>query len=378
MNAAGIIFSNLHGRHIPELTRMRTMASVPFACRYRLIDFALSNMVNSGITNISVITHNNYRSLMDHIGSGKDWDMARRSGGIKLLPPYITANGNPMVNALYSSRLEALKSISQSISELKEDYVVLSDCDVICNIDLADVLRDHIAHNADMTMVVKRLPVITAEEKSRVIFEADSNGRILDCEVRPQPGLREQNVGLNIWVITRTYLQSVVQDSIAHGYTSFTHDIVAKNATRRNFRVYRFDGPYGDMSSLAGYFKESMALLNNHASWDALFNVEQRPVLTHVRNSPPTKYAASARVRNCMIADGCRIEGKVENCIIFRGVRVSPNAVVKNSILFEDAYIGADADLNCVIADKSVVIRERVRLSGHPSLPFYIDKSTML
>lgn len=378
MNAAGIIFSNLHGRHIPELTRMRAMASVPFACRYRLIDFALSNMVNSGITNISVITHNNYRSLMDHIGSGKDWDMARRSGGIKLLPPYITANIGSMGNVFSSTRLEALKSISQSISELKEDYVVFSDCDVICNIDLADVLRDHIAHGADMTMVVKRLPVLTAEEKCRVLFEADSDGRILDCEVRPQPGLREQNVGLNIWVITRTYLQSVVQDSIAHGYTSFTHDIVAKNASRRNFRIYRFDGPYGDMSSLSGYFKESMALLSNQASRDALFNVEERPVLTHVRNSPPTKYTASAQVRNCMIGDGCHIEGKVENCIIFRGVQVSPNAVVKNSILFENAYIGADADLNCVIADKSVVIRERVALSGHPDLPFYIDKSTVL
>lgn len=377
MNAAGIIFSNLHDRHIPELTRVRTMASVPFACRYRLIDFALSNMVNSGISNISVITHNNYRSLMEHIGSGKDWDLARRSGGIRLLPPYITAHANSS-NVLYSSRLDALKSISQTIHELREDYVVLSDCDVICNIDLEDVLRDHIAHNADMTMVVKRLPVITDEEKSRVIFESDSEGRITDCNVRPQPGLREQNVGLNIWVITRTYLQRVVQDAIAHGYTSFTHDIVARNASRRNHRIYRFNGPYGDMSSLAGYFKESMALLRNHASWDALFNIAQRPIFTRVRNSPPTKYSDSARVKNCMIADGCRIEGTVENCIIFRGVRVSPNAVVKNSILFEDVYIGADADLNCVVADKSVVVRERVRLSGHPTLPFYIDKSTML
>lgn len=131
-------------------------------------------------------------------------------------------------------------------------------------------------------------------------------------------------------------------------------------------------------TSLQGYFKESMALLADHERWDSLFNVESRPILTKVRNSPPTKYFKGAQVFNSMLADGCRIEGRVENSIIFRGVRVGPHAVVKNSILFQDAYIGEDADLNCVIADKSVVIRDRVRLSGHPELPFYIEKKTML
>ncbi|MBQ3126932.1 MAG: glucose-1-phosphate adenylyltransferase subunit GlgD [Clostridia bacterium] len=377
MNAAGIIFSNLHDRHVPELTRTRTMASVPFACRYRFIDFALSNMVNSGISNISVITHNNYRSLMEHIGSGKDWDLARRSGGIKLLPPFITAHAN-VHNELYSSRLDALKSVAYSISELKEDYVVLSDCDLICNIDLTDVLHDHIEHGADITMVVKRLPVITADEKSRIIYEADADGRITDCITQPEAGLRDKDISLNIWVVTRTYLQSAVQDAIAHGYTSFTYDIIAKNAARRNFRIYRYGGNYADIYSLAGYFKESMALLADHERWDALFNVENRPILTRVHNSPPTKYAAGAQVSNSMIADGCRIEGRVENSIIFRGVRVGPHAVVKNSILFQNTYVGEGADLNCVIADKSVIIRDRVRLCGHPELPFYIDKSTML
>ncbi len=377
MNAAGIIFSNLHDRQVPELTRMRTMASVPFACRYRLIDFALSNMVNSGISNISVITHNNYRSLMEHIGSGKDWGLARRSSGVKLLPPFITAHAN-VHNALYTSRLEALKSVAYSISEMREDYIVLSDCDLIVNIDLNDVIRSHIESGADITMVCKRLPVITADEKARTIFEADEDGRITDCITHPEVGLRDKDVSLNIWVATRTYLQSAVQDAVAHDYSSFTFDIIAKNANRRNYRVYRYGGVCGDINSLAGYYKESMALLADHERWDSLFNAENRPVLTRVHNSPPTKYAKGAQVTNSMIADGCRIEGRVENSIIFRGVRVGPHAVVKNSILFQDAYIGEDADLNCVIADKSVVIRDRVRLSGHPDLPFYIDKSTML
>ncbi len=378
MNASGIIFSNLHEGHVPELTRMRTMASVPFACRYRLIDFALSNMVNSGITNVSVITHNNYASLMEHLGSGKDWDLARRSGGIKLLPPYIMAYANGAQSEFYSSRLEALKSVAYAISEMNEDYVVLSDCDVLCNIDIADVVRDHIEHEADLTMVVKRLPMITADEKRRVVFETDETGKITDCIIRPAAGLRDKDVGLNIWVVNRTYLMNALQDAIAHGYTSFTHDIIAKNADRRNFRIYRYDGSYADISSLASYFRESMSLLSDHERWDSLFNVEDRPVLTRVRNSAPTKYFSGAKVSNSMIADGCRIEGTVENSIIFRGVHVAPGAVVRNSILFGGVYIGEGADLNCVIADKSVIIRNSVRLSGHPELPFYIDKSTVL
>ena len=149
---AGLIFSNIHDSAIPELTTMRTMASIPFGCRYRLIDFPLSNMVNSGITKMGIITHNNYQSLMDHIGTGKDWDLARRSGGIKILPPFITAYENAGAK-LYSTRLEALMGVTNFISRCNEDYIVLSDCDGICNIDLGEVIDAHIANNADMTIV---------------------------------------------------------------------------------------------------------------------------------------------------------------------------------------------------------------------------------
>ena len=155
MLSKNIIFSNIHDRNISELTRVRTMASIPFACRYRLIDFPLSNMVNSNITTINVITHYNYQSLMDHIGTGKDWDMARRSGGIKILPPYISAFANN-VNELYHTRLEALKSINHFIAGMTEDYVVMADCDVICNIDIDDMIKAHIASGAEMTFAVHK------------------------------------------------------------------------------------------------------------------------------------------------------------------------------------------------------------------------------
>ena len=140
MSAAGLIFSNIHDRNIPEMTARRTMASLPFGGRYRLVDFTLSNMVNSGITKVGIVTHNNYRSLMDHIGTGKDWDLARRGGGVILLPPFITAYDNPRAGKLYSTRLEALMGVMDFIAHCDEDYIVLSDCDTICNIDLSDVV----------------------------------------------------------------------------------------------------------------------------------------------------------------------------------------------------------------------------------------------
>ena len=153
MSAAGLIFSNIHDNAIRELTQNRTMASVPFGCRYRLIDFALSNMVNSNITKVGLITHNNYQSLFDHIGNGKDWDLARRSGGIKILPPFISSFSSPIPDKLYTTRLEALMGVMIFLKNCKEDDIVMSDCDAICNVNLTEALRQHKETGADVTMV---------------------------------------------------------------------------------------------------------------------------------------------------------------------------------------------------------------------------------
>ncbi len=377
MSVQGIIFSNLHDKNIAELTRKRTMASVPYACRYRLIDFALSNMVNSGITSVSVITHYNYQSLMDHIGSGKDWDLARRKGGIKLLPPYLTAYANNQ-NALYNTRLEAMKSVNYSISRFTSDYVVLSDCDVICNIDLNDMINDHIKNNADITIAVKRVLLTQESAKRNVIVESDNTGRISDVNAYPTNISGYRDINLNIVVINREYLQSVVLDAIAHGYTSFNRDVLSRNASRHNFRIYKYDGYFANIVSIEDYYAHSMELLGNIENREQLFNVKNRPIYTKVRNSAPTKYSASSSVKNSLIADGCVIDGTVENSILFRGVKVGKGTTVKNSILFQDSVTGENVFLNCVIADKNVVIRDGRILSGHETMPFFIDKGKMI
>ncbi len=377
MNVAGLIFSNIHDQSIPEMTRMRTMASIPFGCRFRLIDFALSNMVNSDITNVGVITHYNYQSLMDHIGTGKDWDLARRSGGIKILPPYVAAYENTAASKLYTNRLEAMMGAENFIHRCNADYMVLSDCDVIMNINLNDVIEEHIRSGAVITMVTKQLNAAEYNfDKDVDVVKLDENQRIVDIS-RQKPTEGVIDVSTNIIVIRRRELQNIISDSLAHGYTSFSKDILAKNMSKKYFHAYRYDGWYSYIGTLRSYFTASMALLTPEAR-EGLFGDPIRQIYTKLRNSAPTKYAEGASVKNSLIADGCVIEGTVENSIIFRGVHIGKGTVVRNSILLQDTIVGKDAQLGCVISDKNVVIKDGRVLSGHETMPFFIGKGLMV
>ncbi len=371
MTAVGLIFSNIHDNNIPELTRMRTLGSVPFGGRYRLIDFALSSMVNSGISKIGIVTHNNYQSLIDHLGNGKDWDLARREGGIKILPPYISSFENAASNKYYSTRLEALLGTVNFFNRCKEDYVVMSDCDVICNIDINDVIDQHISTGADITFVTKET-VPSVGELVRVV-ECDGDGNVTD--VIDKKNVNEKTrVYINVMVVKRTYLLNVLDSAIGHGYTSFMQDVVRKNIGKETYKIYDYKGPYAHIGSMEGYFGCSMKLLDGEMR-EQLFGVKNRPVHTKIRNSAPTRYCDGAAVKNSVVAEGCVIEGTVENSILFRGVHVGKGAVVKNCILFQDTYICQNAELNCVITDKNVMIKDKRKLSGHETMPFYIGKN---
>ena len=376
MAVAGLIFSNIHNAEIPELTSVRTMASLPFGCRYRLIDFPLSNMVNSGITKVGIIAHNNYQSLMDHIGTGKDWDLARRSGGIKILPPFITTYDGG-ANRLYRNRLEALMGVTNFISRCTEEHIVLSDCDFICNLDLNEVIEDHKAKNADMTMVTRtcvageKLPL---EGVAKVTV--DENGMATDIEAY-RGGEKSVEVSTNIMVFNRPFLLGIIEEAIAHGYKQFYQQLLIGRLGAARVNCYHYDGVYLHITSLASYFEASMQLLNPEVR-KGLFNNPDRAVYTKLRNSAPTVYAEGSKVSNSYVADGCVIEGTVENSIIFRGVHVGKGTVVKNSILLQDTYTGTNVSLNCVITDKNVVIRNNRVLSGHETMPFFISKGAMV
>jgi glucose-1-phosphate adenylyltransferase len=377
MSVAGIIFSNIHDSSIPELTNIRTMASVPFGCRYRLIDFPLSYMVNSGINKIGIITHDNYQSLMDHIGTGKDWDLARRSGGIKILPPFINTTGISRGGRLYTSRLEALIGVMTFITRCNEDYIVLSDCDCICNIDLNAVIEEHIAKNADMTIVSRPAAENeTLPAEGETVIKCDDNGLILETAAYQKNSL-DVEISTNIIVANRTFLINLLNEASAHGYSHFYRDAISKRLGKSRIYRYLYEDIYLQISSMEDYFSASMRLLDTDVR-KGLFNVPNRPIYTKLRNSSPTIYSEGAKVTNSYVADGCVIEGEVENCIIFRGVHIGKGTVVKNSVLMQDTFTGNNVMLNCVVTDKNTAIRDGRMLSGHETMPFFIPKGTMI
>ncbi len=368
-SAIGIIFSNLHEENVPELVRRRTMASIPYGGRYRIIDFVLSNMVNSGITTVGLMTSNNYRSLIDHIGSGKDWDLARKDGGLILLPPFSEKH-----DKLYTTRLEALNSVSGFLNRRKEKYVVLTDCDGIMKLDIEDIVDRHEETNADITLVTHHGKV--GNRADFMLVSANDEGRVNEIQLSPHVSCgTKADIFINVMVINRQFLLNLVEDSVIHGFTSFEADILAKQVNSLKIYRYDFKGYYAGIDSVSAYYKHNMELLEKSVR-DELFG--DRDIYTKVRDSAPSKYGEEAVVKNSLISDGCEIEGVVENSILFRGVKVGKGAVVRNSIVMQDNIIGQNTALDCVITDKNVVISDRKTLGGCSTLPYYIPKGTRL
>lgn len=368
-SAIGIIFANLHEENVPELVRRRTMASIPFGGRYRVIDFVLSNMVNSGITTVGLMTSNNYRSLIDHIGSGKDWDLARKDGGLILLPPFSEKH-----DKLYTTRLEALNSVTGFLNRRKEKYVVLTDCDGVMRVDIADIIERHEEKNADVTLVTHYGKV--GNRADFMLINAGEDGRVNEIKLSPhvEAGTKA-DIFINMMVINRQFLLNLVEDSVTHGFSSFESDILIKQLD--GLKMYRYDykGYYAGIDSMSAYYKHNMELLDKEVR-DELFG--ERDIYTKVRDSAPSKYGKDAIVKNSLISDGCEIEGIVENSILFRGVKVAKGAVVRNSIVMQDNIIGQNTSLDCVITDKNVVVSDRKTLGGCATLPYYIPKGTRL
>ena len=371
---SGIIFSNLHDRNIPELTKKRTTGAIPFGGRYRLIDFPLSSMVNSGIDDIYVISHHNYNSLVEHIGSGKDWDLARHNGGIKMLSPYITAYATSD-SEQYVSRLESLKSISYSISKIKNEYIVLCDCNRIFSTDLTDIVRSHIQSGADITLGIGR----ATDSADNSIVETDEFGFVTG--IAKNVGKTDSDsVNLNIYVATREHLISMINDAMMRGYSSFSHEMLLRGRTEHKDKIgtYRFAETFIGVSSLIDYYNAGMAIVEDKDLYFSLFERSNFSVMTKVTNSAPTRYTKTASVHNSLIADGCYIAGNVENSIIFPGVHIASGSSVKNSIIFSDTYIGCNTCLSSVITDKNVMIGENVSLLGIPTLPIMVEEGRKL
>ena len=368
----GILFSNMHDDSIQQLTQHRTMGSVPFGGRYRFIDFPLSNFVNSGIGEVGVITKMNYQSLMDHLGSGVEWELARKREGLYILPPYGEAG-----SVIYKGRIQALQNIISVIERSTARYVVLADCGVIANIDVRKIVESHIERGADITAAYKKRDLQNLVTRDSVVFQFDEEQRVTDVQINPvRPDESYSNACMNLFVMEKEFLLRLIRDCTSRSQYSFKRDVLqAKFKTLRIFG-FEIEGFCIKIDSMMGYFNANMMLLEKK-NRDDLFNKEA-PIYTKVRDEVSAKYGLNAKVSNSLLADGCIIEGEVENSILFRGVKIAKGAKVQNSIVMQGTHIGEDANLNYVITDKDVTVGEKRMLMGFSSYPIFISKGSIV
>ena len=371
-NALGILFPNSYDSLVPDLVSERLMASIPFASRYRLVDFILSSMANCGIDNISLIVRRNYHSLMDHLGSGREWDLTRKNGGLNLVPPFAEKTVS-----IYNGRVEALASILDFLKEQKEKYVVMADTNLAVNFDFNALIQAHMDSRADVTVAYREEPLpgdLTGHRdigKSLYYTLAIDNGRVTKMYMNSkEPGV--QNFSMNIYIIDRELLIDQINTAYVRGQVFFERDILAPQIGRLNVHAFRYDGYVARISSMKSYFDENMKMLDD-ANVHALFSAGN-PIYTKIRDDNPARYINGAMASNIMAADGCIIEGEVENSILFRGVKIGKGARVKNCVLMQDTVIEAGASAEYAVTDKNVTITKGKDIKGTDTFPVYVAK----
>lgn len=362
----GIIFANTHEEVIPGLTAKRTMGSLPYGARYRLIDFPISNMVHAGIRKIGVTTKQNYHSLMDHLGSGKPWGLSRKRDGLFILPPFGSSNMQ------FSSRIETLSAISNFINAAKEDYILLSDCDVVCNIDYSDFIESHINKNADATLVYA-YDVYPQNFGNALVINLDSEECITKVNINSSTD-QKCNFSLNMMLFKRKLLLDLLKECIDNNQTDFKSHIIKKNFKKYNFFGYKFNGTKTIITSRKKYFEANMKLINS----DFRKELFSRPIYTKVYDDAPTKYGSHSDIKNSIIAEGCIIDGQVENSILFRGVHIGKHTHISNCIIMQDTYIQDNCQLSYIICDKDVIISSQNKLNGCKTYPMYIKKLSVI
>ncbi len=366
-NALGVIFANSYDNLVPELVAERTMASIPFAGRYRMIDFTLSNLANSGVDNVSIIVRKNYHSLMDHLGSGREWDLTRKRGGLNIIPPFAERSVK-----MYSGRVDALASVLSWLKAQKERYVILSDSHIATNFNFNKLLEAHIESGADVSMVYNRAEIPDGARNDNYTIRIDASGRVTELLSNDyRPGM--QNLSMNIYVIERESLIQLVRDAAVRGLVYFERDILARNLNLLNVRAYEYTGYAARIADMKSYFDENMRLLQP-GNVQQLFDAAN-PIYTKIRDDNPTRYLEGSKVKNCLVADGCVIEGVVENSVLFRGCTVKKGAVVKNSVLMQDTVVEENCSVEYVVTDKNVHITTGKQLCGTDSFPVFVAKN---
>ena len=368
----GIIYTGENDARLRELTIIRAIAALPVAGRFRVIDFLVSSMVNGGMKNIGVIMQKNYHSLMDHLGSGKEWDLHGKNDGLHILPPFLTRENV----GLYPGILDALRSNTDFLMRSKQQYVVLSNSNIIYNADFNEMIRYFESSGADITLMYTKDPSMRRDEYGAYIA-VDKSGNVTDIEVEPTHPSYE-NTFMYVILTRREFLRDLVDKAVAHGMHSLDRDILLRLVQEKQAKVNAFEytGVCWNIDSVQSYFKFNMDILDPEKR-KRLF-IDELPVFTKVRDEMPAFYGKQSKTINSLVADGCQIDGTVENSVLFRGVKIAPNSHIKNCIIMQDGQVQEGAYIENCILDKQAVIKRNSRLIGPEAYPIVIAKNVVI
>ena len=366
----GILFAYHSDATLGELTRPRNTSSLPFGGRYRLVDFMLSNYVNAGISDVGLVVHQSYQSLLDHVGSGKDWELSRKHGGLRILPPFSFAEQG---HGEYRGIMEALSGVYSYLQNIRQDYVIMGCGDIAVNLPVGDVFQQHLDSGADVTVVCSRK--LHGSPRSTIYVSLSNQGRVADMSINP-PSAGDALESFEFYILSKKLLMDMVDYCAAHNLTTFGRDVLLPRLGSLKVMPYIHEGYAARFQSVSDYFKHSQDLLDPAVRAD-LFN-PARPIRTKDLSNPSTYYGPESKSIRSLVSDGCRIEGVVENSILGRGVIVEKGAKVSNSVLMQGTVVKANASLSYVIADKDVTVNESRMLMGHATYPLAIAKGTVV
>lgn len=366
MNALGIIFADSYSSdERNELTRYRSGASLPVGCRFRAIDFILSGLVNADIYTVGLLTKQNYNSLIEHLDGGKNWDLARKRGGLSIMTPY--SKGETAAPTATAGKLDALRDIASYFRRQNAEYVILAQGNIIANLNFKDILKQHVAKNADITMVCAN--VENPDDKC-MVPTFDESGVLKDVRFSKETG--KHLISINCYCMRRDFLLAFLEKADLYDWHDLARDLVLRHMDSLRIMGYTHKDYAAIISGIAQYYNCNLDMLQSDVRED-LFNAE-RPIITHIHDTVPTTYNYNAAVSNTLLADGCEIGGKVQNSVLFRKVVVEEGATIENSVIGQGTKIGKNAILKNVICDKDVVISEGAELIGSPAYPYVLRK----
>ncbi len=368
INAMGLILADTASTNMRELTKPRALAAVPFAGRYRIIDFMLSSLVNSGVISVGILTSNKYKSLMDHLGNGAAWDLSRKNKGLYILPPFITSES-------YASGgdVDGLSGVLDFFRMNTFKYVIVGGSNIILNTTFSEMISVHEESGADVSIMFSHDTTFVDEQA--MILDIDKNGWIENIYLNPARRISD-NISLNIFVIRRELLIDLIQQAISRGDREMSIEGLLRRNSKLHMRGFEFGGTCLRINSVQSYFSATMRLLKDDVRKE-LFMSENR-IFTKVKDEAPSLYSADCAVSDSLISDGCRIYGDVEGSMLFRSVTVSPGVKLKNCIIMQNVHISEGCVLENVIIDKNSILRPGIRLVGQPNYPVLIGKGSVV